>query len=207
MNLQFGHDKCEKMHIGKTHNKDICPELSVDSWKEQLKVNGEGRNELEDLYDKRKLMKEVTDKKYLGDIISVDGKNEKNIRERINRSIGNTNKIVSTLSERPYGKYYFRAYQIIREGIMIGGLLNNAESWINITQKNIEDLEKTDLMLQRKVLSVTGNPSRVFMMLELGIIPVRFVMMKKRLQFLHYILNENIESTISQVFETLKKDS
>ena len=49
---------------------------------------------------------------------------------------------MSTLSERPYGKYYFRAYQIMREGIMIGGLLNNAESWINITQKNIEDLEK-----------------------------------------------------------------
>ena len=191
MNLQFGHDKCEKMHIGKTHNTDICPKLSVYSWKEQLKVNGEGRNKLEDLYDKRKLMKEVTDKKYLGDIISVDGKNEKNIRERINRSIGNTNKIVPTLSERPYGKYYFRAYQIMREGIMIGGLLNNAESWINITQKNIEDLEKTDLILQRKVLSVTGNPSRVFMMLELGIIPVRFVIMKKRLHFLHYILNEN----------------
>ena len=82
------------------------------------------------------------------------------------------------MSERPYGKYYFQAYKIMREGVLLGGLLNNAESWINITKKNIEDLEKTDLNLQRKVLNVTGNPSRVFMMLELGIIPVRFVMMK-----------------------------
>ena len=173
----------KKMHIGKTHNKYICPKLSVDSWKEQLKVNDDGRKERKDLYDKRKIMKEVTDKKYLGDIISDDGKNEKNIRERTNRSIGNITKIVSTLSERPYGKYYFRAYKTMTEGILIGGLLNNAESWINITQKNIEDLEKTELLLQRKVLSVTGNPSRVF-------IPVRFVLMKKRLQFLNYILRE-----------------
>ena len=25
MNLQFGSEKCVKMHIGKNHNKDICP--------------------------------------------------------------------------------------------------------------------------------------------------------------------------------------
>ena len=152
-------------------------------------------------------MKVVTHKKYLGDFISNDGKNENNIRERTNRAIGNINKIVSTLSERPYGKYYFQAYKIMREGVLLGRLLNNAESWINITQKNIEDLEKIDLNLQRKVLNVTGNPSPIFMMLELGTIPVRFVIMKKRLQFLHYILNENKESMLSQVFETLKSES
>ena len=45
------------------------------------------------------------------------------------------------------------------------------------------------------------------MMLELGIIPLRFVLMKKGLQFLHYMLNENKESMISQVFETLNKAS
>ena len=33
MNLQFGTNKCEKMHIGKNHNQDICSRLSVDTWK------------------------------------------------------------------------------------------------------------------------------------------------------------------------------
>ena len=78
----------------------------------------------------------------------------------------------------------------MREGVLLGRLLNNAERWINISQKNIEDLEKTNLNSQRKVSNVTENPSRVFMMLELGNIPVIFVIMKKCLQFLHYILNE-----------------
>ena len=59
----------------------------------------------------------------------------------------------------------------------------------------------------RKILSITGNPSRVFMMLELGIAPVRFVIMKKRMQFLHYILNESTESMIRKVYDTLKQDS
>ena len=45
------------------------------------------------------------------------------------------------------------------------------------------------------------------MSLELGIIPVRFVIMGKRLNFLHYILNEPIDSIISEVYCALKEDS
>lgn len=120
--------------------------------------------------------------------------------------MGNINKIVTTLTERPYGKYHFKAYRMMREGLLLAGLLTNAKSWINMTKKDIEELEKPDLILMRNVLSVTGNPSKVFMMLELGIIPVRFVIMKKRMQFLHYILNESTESMIRKVYDTLKQD-
>ena len=45
------------------------------------------------------------------------------------------------------------------------------------------------------------------MYLELGILPVKYVVMKKRLNFLKYILNENMSSMIRQVYETLKTDS
>ena len=31
--LQYGVDKCFKMHVGKQCNSDICPDLHVDSWK------------------------------------------------------------------------------------------------------------------------------------------------------------------------------
>ena len=55
MNLQFGYDKCEKVYIGKTHNKDICPDLSVDSWKEQISENENGKLEMKDIYDGRKI--------------------------------------------------------------------------------------------------------------------------------------------------------
>ena len=63
---------------------------------------------------------------------------------------------------------------------------------LNITQKDLDTLEKPDTMLQRNILSLYGNPSKVFMYLELGIIPVRFVMMEKILNFLKYILNQNM---------------
>ena len=45
------------------------------------------------------------------------------------------------------------------------------------------------------------------MCLELGAIPVRFVIIEKRLKFLKYILDENTWTMIRQVYEALKEDS
>ena len=47
-------------------------------------------------------MENVHEKKYLGDIISCDMKNNKNIKEKTNRAVGISNKISTTLMERPY---------------------------------------------------------------------------------------------------------
>ena len=132
---------------------------------------------------------------------------QKNITDRTNKAIGNINRIESTLRERHYGRHYFKAFRLMREGLLLGGLLNNVESWINVSKNDLEALEKPDVILMRKVLSSSGNPCKTFMMLELGILPVKFVIMKKRLQFLHYILNENTTSMIRQVYSALEKDS
>ena len=92
MKLQFGSDKCEKVHIGKKRNQDICSPFLVDIWKNILREkNLDGRKILEDTYDEKKQMKEVTEKKYLGDIISNDEKNDKNIKDRTNKALGNIN--------------------------------------------------------------------------------------------------------------------
>ena len=87
----------------------------------------------------------------------------------------------------------------MREGLFLDGLLSNSESWINMRKMYIDKLEKQDTILQRKVLSTSGNPSKAFTMLELGIIPIKHIIMKKRMLFLHYLLK--------QVFHALKEDS
>ena len=95
----------------------------------------------------------------------------------------------------------------MREGLLVGGMLTNSESWINMTTKNIDELEKPDGILQRKVLSTTGNPSKSFMMLELGLIPIRYVLMQKLLQILHYLIKQDKESMLSKAFRVLQADS
>ena len=180
---------------------------TIDSWEEEV-IKEEGVvTKVKDVYKGKEAMNEVNEKKYLGDLIAKNGTNHKNIKERTNKAHGNIDKIVSTLNERPYGKHFFKAAKLMREAILINGLLSNSESWINVSKKDLEDLERPDMLLQRKILTTTGNPSKCFIQLELGIIPVKFVIMQKRLNFLHYILHEDIDSMIRQVFVTQRGDS
>ena len=80
-------------------------------------------------------MSEVKKTKYLGDIIQSDGKNNSNIKNRTDKAHGNVNKIVTSLKERPYGKHYFKAAILMRQGMLVGSMLTNSESWINIMKK------------------------------------------------------------------------
>ena len=127
MVLQYGTGKCVKMHFGKKHLQVICPDLVVDCWKEEV-VKDKDHKKVVDIHTGKEVMKIVSEKKYLCDIISSDGKNKKNIQERINKAIKNANKIVSTHNERPYGKHLLKAFKLMREGFLLGGMLTNAES-------------------------------------------------------------------------------
>ena len=86
--LQYGVKKCFRMHVGKTCVKEICPDFHVDGWKvvEVTEVTT-GEKTLEDEYAGVHKMKEVDNEKYLGDILSSDGKNCKNIAARKNRGL------------------------------------------------------------------------------------------------------------------------
>ena len=45
------------------------------------------------------------------------------------------------------------------------------------------------------------------MRLELGVLPVKYVIMTKRLTFLRYILGESTSSMVGQVYSALKQES
>ena len=73
-------------------------------------------NEKEGLVDKytgKETLKSVTEKKNLGNIITNDMKNKKNIKNRTDKALGNMNTIVSGLHERPYGSKTFRAAKVM----------------------------------------------------------------------------------------------
>ena len=194
------------MHIGKTQNKTICPTITIDLWGKEVTENKNGEKEIKDVYEGKQALSEVYEKQYLGDIIAEDGRNTTNIKERTNRGHGTINKIVNTLKERCYGKHHFKAAMLMRGAMLVGGMLSNAESWINVTQKDLENLEAPDIILQKKILSTKGNPSKCFIQLELVVIPIKFILKLKRINFLHYILTEDKNSMISQVYTAMRED-
>ena len=126
--LQFGIDKCHKMHVGKKRIEEICPDLFVDSWKlKEVTEIETGEEVLNEVHTGLSKMEEVIQEKYLGDIISHDGKNMKNVMARVGKAVGITNQIMSILEEICFGPYHFEVAVTLRNALFISSLLCNSE--------------------------------------------------------------------------------
>ena len=104
---------------------------------------------------------------YLGDIISSDGRQDKNIISRRNKGLGKINEIMKILQSLFFGKYYFEVALVLRSSLLHSSLLLNSEAWLNLTEKNLRVLEQNDEILLSKILGCEANTSNVFKYLEL----------------------------------------
>ena len=128
--LMFGTKKCFKLHIGRKCVA-TCPTLKV--------------------HDQE--MKSVEQEKYLGDILSNDGKINKNIQARQNKGTGYVNQILSILKEISFGFYYFEMSMLFRTTILINGMLCSNEALHRITNSHINQLESCNTMLFKSIFS------------------------------------------------------
>ena len=151
--LQCGANKCKRMHIGSTRKPTICCDLIIDGWREKNVTCVEtGVTHLEDAYEGDMLLETSLGERYLGDIISQDGKNDKNITQRRNRGLGIVNDIHALLVEIMAGRENFELATLLRNSCLVSSLVFNCEAWYGLTLKHVKVLEKVDENLMRKVL-------------------------------------------------------
>ena len=204
--LQFGAEKCKKMHIGKTCQNFKCQNLKVDEWKEVEVFNQDtGIDEIKDIIKGEKDMENKQEEKYLGDVISCDGRNIKNVKARVGKGKGIVSRILTIMEGIPFGKYYYEVGVIIRNSLLVSSMLCNTEAWYSITQAEIELLETVDTQFLRKLINAPRATPKEVLFLELGVVPFRELIMKRRIMFLHHILNEEPGSMINRFFQTQLK--
>ena len=153
--------------------------------KEQANIN------IEDCFTGEEVIDETDSEKYLGDIISNDGKNMKNIKARVNKGTGIVNKILTLLEGIPFGKYFFEIAIMLRNSLLVSSLLCNSEAWYNVTNAEYDYLETIDNTFLRKILKAPTATPKEMLHLELGCMPFRYTIQRRRLSFLHYLLNED----------------
>ena len=195
--LQFGAQKCKKLHVGKSIQEFKCQALKIDDWKEVQFYNVEtGIEEIQDICIDKQEIEDSCQEKYLGDIISVDGRNINNIKARVTKGTGIVSKILSILDGIPFGQYYFEVALILRSSLLLSSILCNSESWYNVTKAELDLIESVDLCFLRRILNAPKSTPKEMLYLELGCIPLRHIIRKRRILFLHYILNQETNSLI-----------
>ena len=80
--------------------------------------------------------------KYLGDVISVDGRNTKNIEAKVDKAQGIIKQLKGMMEEMCFGQFIFEVAIILRNSFFINGILTNLEASYGLTDSEIEKLEQ-----------------------------------------------------------------
>ena len=76
------------------------------------------------------------DDKYLGDIISVDGKNIKKIAARVSKAQGIIKQLKNIFEEMIFGNFIIEVAIILRNSIFINGIMTNLEASYGLTDRD-----------------------------------------------------------------------
>ena len=195
--LQLGPQKYFVLHTKKEHNGYKNIEFFVDGWemKELQDVETEQLKQ-EDTFIGGMDVSHMNEEKYLGQIISSDGKNTKNIQKMRNTGLGLQNKVTQMLDAMPGGQFNFIIAKILRNSYVISSILSSSEVWYGITKEDLEKLEQVDEIWMRQLMNCSSNVTGDLVYLELEVTHIRFIVMTRRLLYLHHILQQKKDSLL-----------
>ena len=169
----------------------MCKDLYVGGWKvEAVTDTVTGKCSRVESFEGFEKMGVKEEQLYLGDIVSMDGRPDKNFQARKNKGLGIINQIMYILKSVFFGNYQFEVALVIRSSLFLSSILLNSEAWVNYSEKNIRSLEQTDEILLSRILDCDSNTSNTVKYLELGVSPLRFEIMTRKFLFMQYILKQ-----------------
>ena len=180
--LELGFEKCFQIHVG-NKTKKCCPVLKV----------------------KNSDMKTASSETYLGDVLTSDSKITANIQSRCDKGQGIINQSVSMLQEVSFGYYYFEIALMFRNSMFLNGILCSSEALYGIKNEHIEMLEKCDRAFMRRVFDCPISTPIESYYLETSTVPIRFILMGRRLMYLWTILHKSENELVRKVFNTQTK--
>ena len=124
-----------------------------------------------------------------------------------NKGYGIVANILAIINEVPLAHWKIDAGLQLRQGMVINGTLFNSEVWHNITEDDLNILEKVDEALLRGILKSHSKIPLEALYLETASIPIRFIVASRRLLYLYNILQKSEDEMIRKVYELQKQDT
>ena len=79
-------------------------------------------------------------------------------------------------------------------------MLSSSEIWHGVTQHELEKLEQVDEMFMRNFMECSYSVPKDLLYLELGVLPIRYIIQTIRLLYLHHVLQQKKESLLFKFF-------
>jgi hypothetical protein len=141
----------------------------------------------------------------LGEIISSDGANTERVSSRTKKGLGTSKDNKKILDRSCFGPYLLPKAVVLRDSIMVSTLLSCSEVWYGVTEDDLGRLEQVDKGFWCSLLEIARTVPYELLCLEVGVVPLRFIIMRRRLVYLHRILKEKESSLLHSFLMTQKK--
>ena len=128
-------------------------------------------------------IEETTEYKYLGDIITSDGKNSQNLRSRNAKLQATTVTINTIASSEVLHKIETSVLLELHDKISISGLLTNAESW-NLNRSEEDEIEKMEIQAVKNLFDLPLHTPTVAIIFTFGLLYTVQRIDKKQLSYL-----------------------
>ena len=123
-----------------------------------------------------------------------------NILQRVNKGMGLITEIMDMLSRVSFGSNYFEIAVTLRESRLLNGILTNADVWYALKKSEIEELEEVDKILLRRILGAPDSTCIESLYLKLGVVPIKVILMARRVMYLHYLVTLNPDQMLYKFF-------
>ena len=125
------------------------------------------------------------------------------MKHRISKGLGIINQIFNILGNVNFGSYQFEIAMLLRESMLLNGILTNVEIWYNLTKAEIEEFESLDRLFLRRLLEVPASTPCESYYLELGVLPISAGIKARRMNYLQTILRSDRQEILNSFFITL----
>ena len=140
--------------------------------------------------------------KYLGDVITNNGKNKENIAERKRKAIATTISINTIAGNEVLNRIETPVLLDLHEKITIPSLLNNAEAW-ELTITDLKEIEQIEITSLKNLFNLPTHTPTSAVVFTLGTLYTEIRIHRKQLIYLHRILNRENEHWTIKILQTL----
>ena len=168
-------------------------------------INGKKKDGPADLYIEGIKIEVANKIVYLGDVINNKGSNSDLIEDRIQRGTSAMIRVEALVREASLGVYTVAVHHLLYQSLFLSTMTFNSQAWTNLKESELMQLEKLQLKCLKKILQVPGSTTNSFTFLEFGELPIRYIVDRNQLNFLHHIFHLDAEDPVRRMWESMRK--
>ena len=137
-----------------------------------------------------KVIKKCDSYRYLGDVIMRNGKNQENLKERLEKVKNNVRAIITCCRSEVMKRIGTRIAFQLHESVTIASMLFNAETWtLNMTEKKA--IDRAEVYAWKKMLGLPITTPTAGVVVTVGSLFASIRVAKKQLMFLQKVLKRD----------------